>query len=244
MLNGWIILILTVLALSDGGIAFAATKKTNGGKSHTQQKRMKINSMSDYDGAWIANIETDVYRAGTFENIHLGYSANKGWDFSFSLLNVQVIGGHNRFQGEPFANIAKTFAVDNRYSIAVSSSNGLMIGNAQPQSWLNFNFLDNRYGITPSIMVHGGPYLANAAITGTVRQIGFLAGIGIDFIPNKLTLQMDYISGHHNLSGANVNMLFNLTPRCQIYLGVLVPEQHSGNEFAGIVGFNISTHQL
>jgi hypothetical protein len=55
---------------------------------------------------------------------------------------------------------------------------------------------------------------------------------------------MDYISGHHSLSGASVNMLYNITPRCQIYMGVLVPEQDSGNEFAGILGFNLSTHKL
>ncbi|MGZ4980956.1 MAG: hypothetical protein ACXWE4_06610, partial [Methylobacter sp.] len=66
----------------------------------------------------------------------------------------------------------------------------------------------------------------------------------ITFIQDKLSLQMDYISGHHSLSGATVNMLLNITSHIQMYMGVAVPEQNTGNEFAGIVGFNLSTKRL
>jgi len=92
--------------------------------------------------------------------------------------------------------------------------------------------------------MHGGPYLANAALTGTSRQIGFMTGTEITFIQDKLSLQMDYVSGHHSLSGATVNLLLNITSRFQMYVGVSVPEQNSNNEFAGIVGFNLSTKKL
>ncbi len=90
-------------------------------------------------------------------------------------------------------------------------------------------------------MIHLGPYLANAALTGTTRQVGFLTGAEITFIPNKLALQMDYISGRQALSGATVNLLLNFTPSYQMYTGVYVPEQNSGYEFSGIVGFNYAT---
>ncbi|MGZ4998406.1 MAG: hypothetical protein ACXV8J_11345, partial [Methylobacter sp.] len=66
----------------------------------------------------------------------------------------------------------------------------------------------------------------------------------ITFIQDKLSLQMDYISGHHSLSGATVNMLLNITSHIQMYMGVAVPEHNTGNEFAGIVGFNLSTKRL
>jgi hypothetical protein len=213
-------------------------------KSHLHQKRLKINPITDNEDAWIANIETDVYRAGTFENITIGYSARHGWDFSLSLLNAQILGSNNQFQGDTFFNVAKTFDVTNDLSIVVGSQNGVALVNLQPQLWYSFSFLDHRYDVTPWLLIHGGPYLANAAITGTSRQVGFIAGTEITFIQNKLSLQMDYISGHHSLSGAVINMLFNITPRCQIYMGVLVPEQNSGNEFAGIIGVNFSSHNL
>ena len=239
---------LTAVAFLFSGVAYPDTSKIKVKgkltKSKIQQKRLKINPMTDAEGAWIANMETDVYRIGTFENLTLGYSSHNGWDFSLSLLNTQVLGSNNHFQGDTFLNIAKTFEINDDYAITLGTQNGVALVNARPQLWFNFSFLDNRYDLTPWLMLHVGPYLANAAITGTSLQVGFLSGTEITFIQNKLSLQMDYISGHHALSGANVNLLYNLTPRCQIYLGVLVPEQNSGNEFAGVIGFNFSTHNL
>jgi hypothetical protein len=55
---------------------------------------------------------------------------------------------------------------------------------------------------------------------------------------------MDYVSGHQAVSGATVNILFSLTHHCQIYTGVYVPETNSGNEFAGIIGFNLSSRDF
>jgi hypothetical protein len=116
--------------------------------------------------------------------------------------------------------------------------------NKKPQLWFNNNYFDNRYNISSALLLHGGTYIANAALTGTSRQIGFIVGTEITFIQNKLALQMDYISGHNSLSGATVNVLLNITPRCQLYMGVSVPEKNSGNEFAGIIGLNLSTKNL
>ena len=235
--------ILMIIAFMVCHISFAAANKPKT-KSQAQQKRLKINPMSDYEGAWIANIETDAYSVGTFENLSIGYSANDGWDFSVSLLNAQVLGNNNHFQGNTFINIAKTFDINNRFAITLGSQNGVALVNTEPQLWFNFTFIDNRFDVTDWLSIHGGPYLANAALTGTSLQVGFFTGTEITFIPNQLSLQMDYISGSHSLSGASVHLLLNITPRSQIYLGVLVPEQNSGTEFAGIVGFNLSTHQL
>lgn len=225
------------------GVDYAAESKQKA-KSHRQQKRLKINPVTDKEDVWTANTETDVYRAGTFQNIVVGYSAVHGWDFSLSLINTQILGANKQFQGDTFLNVAKTFTVNNDLSIVAGSQNGLAMVNLEPQVWYDFTYLDNRYDVTPWLLMHGGPYIANAALTGTSRQVGFMTGTEITFIQNELSLQMDYISGHHSLSGATVNLLFNLTSRFQMYMGVSVPEQDSGNEFAGIVGFNISTKKF
>lgn len=232
-----------IFAFMFSNVGYAAVKKVKA-KSKLQQKRLKINPITEYEGAWVANVETDVYQAGTFENMTLGYSLRNGWDFSLSLLNAQVLGNNNHFQGNTFVNVAKTFELNNQFSITIGSQNGVALANPEHQSWFNFNFMDNRYDLNSWLSLHGGPYLANAAITGTTSQAGFLAGAEITAIPDKLSLQMDYISGHHALSGAAVSMLYNITSHCQIYMGLLVPEQHSGNEFAGIMGFNFSSQNL
>lgn len=235
--------LLITLAFISNETCHAAVKN-NKTKSKLHQKRLKINPLTDTDGAWVVNLETDVYQLGTFENLTAGYSASDGWDISLSLLNTQVSGNRSHFQGNTFLNIAKTFDVNKDYSITVGVQNGIALADVPSRTWFNFDFLDNRYDVLSWFSIHAGPYLANAAITGKSRHVGFLTGVEFDFIANKLSLQMDYISGHHSLSGANINLLYNITPRWQIYLGVLVPETHSGNEFAGIIGFNLSTHKL
>ncbi|MFZ2169880.1 MAG: hypothetical protein WAW61_09630 [Methylococcaceae bacterium] len=241
------VIVLTVASLSYSRIGYSANsqhKMKEKAKTHRQQKRLKINPVTDNETAWTATAETNVYRAGTFENLAIGYSARHGWDFSVTLLNTQISGSNNRFIADTFFNLAKEFDINEDFAIFVGSQNGLAFVNTQPQLWNNFTFMDNRYDVMPSLLVHGGPYLANAAITGTSRQVGFIAGTEITFIENKLSLQMDYLSGHHALSGATVNMLLNITAQVQVYLGVSVPEQNSGNEFAGIIGFNFSTKSL
>jgi len=234
---------LIIAGLIYSGVDYAADNQHKT-KSHRQQKRLKINPVTEEEDAWTANAETNVYRADTLQNITVGYSAIHDWDFSLALINTQILGANKQFQGDSFFSIAKTFTVDDDLSIVAGSQNGLAMVNLQPQLWYDYTYLDNRYDVTPWLLMHGGPYLANAAITGTSRQIGFMTGTEITFIKDKLSLQMDYISGHHSLSGATVNMLFNLTSRVQMYMGVSVPEQNSGNEFAGIVGFNLSTRKL
>lgn len=240
-----IALTLTGFMYSDFSAANVFQEKVKAkAKSHVQQKRIKVNPVTDTEDAWTANIETNVYPSGTFENITVGYSAASGWDFSVALLNTQVLGNNKLFQGNTFFNIAKTFEITDDFSITVGSQNGVALTNLHPQLWYSFTFLDNRYAITPWLSTHAGPYLANAALTGTSRQIGFLAGVELTVIQNKLSIQMDYLSGHHSLSGATINALFNMTPQWQIYMGVSIPEENSGNEFAGIMGFNFSTNSL
>lgn len=234
---------LTLLLIAGNDYVIAADSKHKA-QAHRQQKRLKITAITDFEDAWTANSEMALYRHGNFENLTFGYSAFSDWDFSLSLLNTQLTGSQKQFTGDVFANIAKTFDITHSFSLVLGSQNGVALFNVEPQSWYSYTYLDNQYDVAPWLSMHGGIYLANAALTGFYRQLGFITGAEITFIQNKLSLQMDYISGHHALSGATVNLLLNLTPRCQIYMGVSVPEQRSGNEFAGIVGLNLSTKNL
>ena len=156
----------------------------------------------------------------------------------------QILGPNKHFQGDTFLSIAKTFAITDDFSLVLGSQGGFTAVNTKPRSWFNYNFLDARYDVIPELSVHAGPYMANKALTGTVRRVGYLTGAEITFIPNQLALQMDYVSGHQALSGATVNMLVNITTHSQVYFGVYVPEKNSGNEFSGIIGLNLSTKKL
>ncbi|MGZ5049905.1 MAG: hypothetical protein ACXWF8_06165 [Methylobacter sp.] len=243
------LLALLITGLSSGADCAAAENSQHANnskkaKAHKAQKRLQINPVTDEDNAWAFNTESSIYRAGTFQNIVIGYSALHDWDFSLSLINTQILGANKQFQGDSFFNVAKTFNLDEDFSIVAGTQNGLAMVNVEPQLWYSYSYLDNRYNAAPWLLLHAGPYLANAALTGTTQQVGFITGTEITLVPNKLALQMDYLSGHNALSGATVNMLVNVTSRFQMYLGVAVPERDTGNEFAGIVGFNWSNKAL
>ena len=238
-----LMLAMMAASLALSGAANGAGKREKV-KQESRQRRLKINPITEADGAWAVNTESNIYRAGTFQNLTFHYSAHNGWDAGVSLLNVEIIGGNKNFQGDTFINLAHTFNLNDVISVTAASQNGLALAHVHPRTWFNFNFIDGRFDLMPRLSMHGGVYLANKAITGTSRQVGFLAGAELMLVENQLSLQMDYLSGRHSLSGANVSMAYNLTPECQFYLGVLVPAHHSGNEFAGIVGFNLATHPL
>ena len=156
---------------------------------------VKTSPVTDEGDAWTANIETDIYRTGSFENVLVGYSTSNGWDFSLSLVNSQILGPNKHFQGDTFLSIAKTFAITDDFSLVLGSQGGFTAVNTKPRSWFNYNFLDARYDVIPELSVHAGPYMANKALTGTVRRVGYLTGAEITFIPNQLALQMDYFHG-------------------------------------------------
>jgi hypothetical protein len=219
----------------------AKSSKTKSQQSQHQQKRLKTNPVTDADDAWTFNAESGIYRVGTYENIGVGYSTNNGWDFALSLINTQIIGANKQFVGDLFFTVAKTLSVPKALSVVVGSQNGFAMVNQHPRLWYNFEYVDTRYEAMPWLSLHAGSYLANAELTGTNRQLGYLVGTEITLIPHKLGLQLDYVSGHQALSGATVNVIFTITPRFQTYMGVSVPERNSGNEFAGIIGFNLST---
>lgn len=241
------VLLIALLLVANNSLAVNnSNHKTNASQKKQKQKQQKqrrikaIVSPVDED-AWVANVETAVYRVGTFENISMGYSSANGWDVSLSLVNTQVLGANQHFQGDTFVNVAKTFDINHDWSLTLGSQNGVALSNPHPRLWYSYSYLDVHYQISSWLSLHTGTYLANKALTGTVQQVGVLTGTEVVFIPHTLALQLDYVSGHQALSGATANLQYTVDPHCQLYFGVAVPEQHSGNEFAGIIGVNLST---
>lgn len=209
-----------------------------------RQKRLRSDVILADDEAWVANIETAIYRAGTFENINIGYSAKGDWDLGLSLVNIQMLGPDQQFQGDTFFNIAKTINFNEDFFLVLGTQNGVAISNPHPRQWYNYDFIDAHYFVNSWLSLHGGVYLGNNAVTGHGLKAGILTGTEITLIPNTASLQLDYSSGHHALSGAIATVLFTVDPHCQVYLGVSVPETRSGNEFAGLIGINLSTKEF
>lgn len=85
-----------------------------------------------------------------------------------------------------------------------------------------------------------GSYFANKAITTTTDFYGYTGGFTLHIIQNKLLCQGDYFSGHNNLSGAVINVIFYFIPSSNVYFGIGIPESNSGNEFYDNMGISHS----
>ena len=207
------------------------------------------------------NFETDVYyyQATDYAAPMLTYST-QGWDLGVSSQNVLMSGGggSQNFQNDTYLNIAKTFKYGHlhksldRLSTTVGTQNGLVIplsDGAEPGK-INHNTLHQFYFIDTDITliknrlsVHVGPYYVNQALSTTTSYFGYETGIQAVLIPNKLRFNADYYSGNNginsNVSGAVAQMTYSYNRSFELFAGVGVPETASGNEFYGLMGFNL-----
>lgn len=188
------------------------------------------------------NSEADIYRTGTAANFSVNY-VNDGWSVGLSMYNIQFIGplaSDNNFQKSPFINLSKIFTIDELTSVQIGTQIGTVLVDVKPRPLYNFNYLLANRTLFEGLDIQAGMYHANKYITNSVGTLGYIVGTEIVFIPTILTFQATYVSGHNNVSGANINLLYNVTNNIQPYIGVGVPEKNSGNEFYGIVGINLS----
>lgn len=199
---------------------------------------IKPNIVSDNVWSYIA--ETNIYEHNLYLNQGISYSGLGGWDIGLSSYNTPLYsGGAQNYENDTYINASKTFTITPKDMITIGSQVGTTIGNNQHTLHM-LHFGNIRHTINEWITAYVGPYYANANLTTTVNQVGVTTGVVLQIIPKQVELRGDYISGHQNVSGASTILQLYLTPLLSIYTGINIPETNSGNEFAGVVGFNIS----
>jgi hypothetical protein len=83
--------------------------------------------------------------------------------------------------------------------------------------------------------MHGGSYFVNSYLASLpVDVIGYTTGFAAKFNP-KFSVEADYFDGHNNISGAQINLFYK-----SYYVGVIIPETGSGNQYAGVAGLRFS----
>lgn len=217
------------------------------GKGHQgQHPPKKLNTRPNIanDDAWSYNAETDIYNGTMYLSQGITYSAVNGWDIGIAAYNTLLYGGGaQNYENDGYLSIAKTLELDKKTLVIIGTQNGTTIV-TNTHEWHAFHFANISRDVTPWFSMYVGTYYANAALTTTYNQVGFMTGFVAKIIPGVLHFQGDYVSGHQQVSGAVVNLQWYVTPAIQLYTGVIVPESNSGNEYAGTIGFNISTKSL
>ena len=175
---------------------------------------------------------TDTY----YINATLDYSLTTGTDIQLATYNCPLAGGGaQNYECDSYVNLSQTFNITKHWSFLLGSQNGTVF--ASPSQWHNAD-----YGLfvvqNKLVNFHAGTYFVDKTLATTTNSVEFTAGFQLDF-DNGFMVQSDYFSGHNNLSGAQWNVFYK-----QYYIGVVVPEHNSGNEFAGVVGFKFNLTKL
>jgi hypothetical protein len=227
-------------------LAYAAKSKDS--KSHKKESSLnKVDTLPSLEdtGVFTFTSEANLYRNSLYENFDIDFSSANGWDVQLSSYNIPVYQDKNSdqsFQGDTFFNVSKTIKINQSMGILLGSQNGTYLAvPASSMNWQNLDYWLALYQVNSFMSIRAGMYWANAAMSGTTDVLGYLPGITLNLVGDRLTLQADYYSGQSSLSGAVINLQYQTTKYLQSYIGVGVPEQNSGNEFYGIFGFTLSS---
>lgn len=195
--------------------------------------------------------------------------SNSGWDIGFSSQNILLSaktsdGGSTaqNFQNDTYFNLSKTFKYSDvlkdispywsKKISFISTTFGSQTGMVLPMNAgvdpgrLNnttlhlFDFIDNDFELIKNrLSVHGGVYWVNAALSTKTSSLGFLTGAELIILPKTLRISGDFFSGHDNISGAVYQATYMQNKNFEIFSGIGVPTQNSGNYPYLLVGFNL-----
>jgi hypothetical protein len=171
-----------------------------------------------------------------YQNMTLEYRMANGWDFQLESINIPYLGGgaqnHN---ADSYFNLSKTFRIYGPWKAIIGTQNGTVF--ASPSEWHNADYGMAIYQPSEKLNLHAGPYFVDKTLAVTTNTIGYTGGFS--YHDYGFGIEADYFSGHNNLSGANVNVFYG-----DYYMGVVVPERASENEFAGVLGMRKNLSSL
>ena len=200
-----------------------------------KKSKDRITSRSTGNATWVLNSEVNIYGDISYINTGIDYNQN-GWNVGLSVYSMALSNDDSESNYNTFISISKQFDW-NLFKTTVGVQNGTPFATSH-QYWENFSFIDNQFTIGDRVVLHGGVYFANAALTQTVNKIGYQLGLDLVIVPDLITLQSAYVSGTDSVSGSTININYEATKSGQLYVGTIIPNKNSVNEYAGIIGIN------
>lgn len=196
------------------------------------------NSNSGYENPHklIVGNEFNVYRNTLYENAFLQYYSTN-YVIGLQSLNIRMDGVQmQNYEMDSYINGSYKFDLTDNLSTEIGSKIGTNFSNTSASQQLHTSsFIDLGYQINEQLSIHAGSYYVNNSLA--TKHQPFNAQAGLKYKYNNIIVLADYYSGSNNLSGAVINIAYQLLPRFRPYVGIQVPETNSGNEFAGNIGF-------
>jgi hypothetical protein len=178
--------------------------------------------------------ELNTYRDTLYNNWSIQHYSTD-WTYGVQIYNVRLDGIQmQNYENDTYLNISRKLTWN-----SITLESGVQAGynfSTTAKKLHATSFIDASYEFNNSLSLYFGGYYVNDELATIHQPYNFETGIKYKI--GKVTIVGDYYSGHNNLSGASINVLYKLTPVFRPYLGILVPEKDSGNEFAGTIGFS------
>jgi hypothetical protein len=190
------------------------------------------------EGLYEISLETNIYQNVGYLTPTFSYTTDEKTEYSFSIQNIPMVNdGAQTYEYDTYVGITQFYEITSETALLLGTINGISF---QPLSLIhNFDFVDLRWrpyrDDEKYVVIHGGPYFVNKELSTYRDEFGYQVGIEAKY--KDLTLNLDYVSGHSNISGAVAILNYKLDKQYNFYTGVGVPESNSGNEFYGILGF-------
>ena len=187
----------------------------------TEYNFYHIQGAQDADGNHIA--DNTLY-----QNMMLEYRTANGWAVQLEGINIPYMGGGaQNYNSDTYFNLSKTFKIYGPWQAIIGTQNGTVFSGKS--EWHNADYGMAIYQPSDKLNLHAGPYFVDKTLATTTNTIGYTGGFA--YHGEQFGIEADYFSGHNNLSGANINFFYG-----DYYMGLIVPEHNSGNEFAGAIG--------
>lgn len=223
----------------------SVTANAKGGHGRLNVSRVMSNSehhLGDDDttaGIWSGSVEADTYYGTEYVTPTVNFTTKDKFNIALSMQNIPISGGGaQNYEGALILSAVKFQRLNDYFAMMLGAQSGYALLNlgGEPLQFQSFEFVDIHFRPLHWLIFRAGPYHANAVMTTTVEKIGYMTGVELHF--DTIRFNLDYISGHNNVSGATATVTYAPNHDWNFYVGVGVPEQNSGNEFYGITGIS------
>ena len=188
------------------------------------------------DSKLILANDLSLYRNTQYANSSLQYYAST-FSIGIQSINIRLSGDQvQNYESDTYFNASKKFDLTEQYAIEIGGMLGTNF-NSHVQQLHAAGYTDIGYTINPNLSIAFGSYYVNDVLA--TKHQPFNVHAGLKYKIDDFVFTGDYFSGNNNLSGANVNVFYKITPNIRPYIGVQIPEKNSGNEFAGTIGISV-----
>lgn len=157
------------------------------------------------------------------------------WSYGIQIVNLRLYGDQvQNYENDTYVNLSRKFTYQN-FVLEVGAQAGYNFSSDSTKKLHATSFVDLNYSIVDDLSIHFGGYCVNDELATKHQPYNFQTGI--KYKVDKFIITGDYYSGSNNLSGAIVNVYYQWFDNFRPYIGIIVPEKNSGNEFVGTFGF-------